>query len=134
MAKAPMWGRQFGIRLTAAEDELIKKEKRATGARSLSSVFERALLEIVTDREELAKTGLVVPPMMAAHGELLERQFRFHEETLQLLDETSAVYGWNKQLISRAAMLRLAQAAAARGRAGGAAAWKEADGDVKEAG
>lgn len=134
MAEAPSRGRQLGIRLTAAEDELVRKEKKATGARSLSSVFEHALLEILADREKLAKTGLVVPPMLAVHGASLARQFRLHVKTLRLLDETAEIYGWNKQLITRAAMLRLAQAAEARGRAGEAAARKEAGDDGKEVG
>lgn len=106
----------FGIRLTVEEDELIRRERLVTGARSMTAVFEGAIIGLLADQEEIGRTGLTVPPSPVAKLDMPARQFRLAPSTLRMIEETTARHGWSGQMIARAALLRLGQRAEKRDR------------------
>lgn len=99
----------FGIRLTVEEDELIRRERHVTGARSMTAVFEGAIIGLLADQEEIGRTGLTVPPSPVAKLDMPARQFRLAPSTLRMIEETTARHGWSGQMIARAALFRLAR-------------------------
>lgn len=106
----------FGIRLTVEEDQLIRRERYLTDARSMTAVFERAILRLLADQEEIGRTGLTVPPSPAARLDMPARQFRLASSTLRMIDDMTTRYGWSHQMIARAALFRLGRGTAGRDR------------------
>jgi hypothetical protein len=91
------------VRLTAAEVELLKREKAKQNLPSLSAVMEKAVNEML-DQTDLARDGLTVP---AALGGLVSRTYMLPPQTLATLNDLADKFGFRIQDILRASLDRL---------------------------
>lgn len=113
--------KQFGVRLTEEEVAFLRREKAATGARSLSAVVEEGILALVDEIEGGQGACLAVPTTGGrTRDDLLPRQFWFRVATFGRIEEVATRHGWTRQALARAALHRLARLAEDRERRGDA--------------
>lgn len=99
-------------RFTESEREVLRQEKARRQLRSLSLVVEHAVLELL-EKTDIVRDGLVVP---AAIDRLVQRTYRCAPETVRLVEDAVARYGFRRQDLIRAAVFRLSREAAPRHR------------------
>lgn len=93
----------FFVRLTAAEVELLKREKAKQNLPSLSAVMEKAVCEML-EQVDLGRDGLNVP---AVHGRLRSRAYMLSPGTIDSLNTLAKQWGFRVQDILRASLDRL---------------------------
>lgn len=95
-------------RLTRSEIDILKQEKLRSRSSSVSVVLERAVHKLLTN-PRLAEEGLQLP---VATTDILPRTYQISEQTIALVDEAGAKFGYSMRDILRAAVGQLSRAAA----------------------
>jgi hypothetical protein len=95
----------FFVRLTAAEVELLKREKVKQNLPSLSAVLEKALGDML-EQVDLRRDGLTVP---VVEGQLKSRAYMLSPKTIDTLNTLAKQWGLRVQDILRASLKRLEQ-------------------------
>jgi hypothetical protein len=98
--------RPIAVRLTAAEEAMIHRERERRGAPSLSTVLDQAVLALL-ERSDIRREGLRVPSRDS--GKLVPRRYMLGPRTIRLVREAAARHGFTIEEILRAAIAELAR-------------------------